>query len=163
MKKVLLTAAVILCFAAGSMAQGRFSVGAELALPSGDFADVSGLGFGVSARYESPINDNLSWMGTAGYLSFSEKDNLGFKLGLIPIMGGVKYYFTESFNGFYGCAELGLVIATGDGDGNEFAFAPSVGYHLGSLDFSAKYQIVSAEFVDFNWIGVRVAYVLGGN
>lgn len=168
MKKILLTAVAILCFAAGSMAQGRFSVGAELALPSGDWSDAVGLGIGGSVRYEAPINDNLSWLATAGYISFTEKDDSGFKFGMLPLQGGLKYYFTESFNGFYAGADLGFHIAFVKFDflgeeisdnSTEFSFAPSAGYHLGSLDISARYQIIS----DANYIGFRVAYVLGGN
>ncbi len=167
MKKILLTVAAITCISVASFAQGRFSVGGELALPSGDWADFVGIGFGGSVRYESPINDNLSWMGTAGYVTFAEKDNSGLTFSMIPIHGGVKYYFTESFSGFYAGGEIGVTIAKATVDisgtsvsasDSEVSFAPSVGYHLGSIDLSARYQIIT----DANFIGVRIAYVIGG-
>jgi hypothetical protein len=163
MKKVILSLAVICIAGASAFAQGRFSVGAEVALPQGDWSDFVGVGIGGSVRYESAINDNLSWMGTAGYISFAEKDDSGLKFSMIPVQAGLKYYFNESFNGFYGAAELGITFAKAEFAGvsasdSEFGFAPSVGYHLGNIDISARYQIIS----DANYLGFRVAYVFGG-
>jgi hypothetical protein len=167
MKKILLTFAAVACLSIASFAQGRFSVGAELALPQGDFGDGFGTGFGASVRYESPINDNISWMGTIGYIAFGEKDNSGVTLSQIPIMAGAKYYFTESFGGFYAGAELGLSMGKvkfdgGDDSSTDFGFAPQVGYHLGVIDISARYLIVSYDGDDANSVGLRVAYVFGG-
>lgn len=164
------------------MAQGRISVGAELALPQGDWNDFIATGFGATVRYEAPINDNISWMGTAGFLAFGEKDDSGAKATVIPVNAGAKYYFNgESFTGFYGGAELGLNFATVkvesevpvgfDPDTFEpiydsrevkdsetkFGFAPQIGYHLPSIDISLRYAIIE----DMNYLGFRVAYVLG--
>jgi hypothetical protein len=160
---LLLTAALVIFSVASSFAQGRFSIGANLALPQGDISDYYGIGFGADVRYESPINDNLSWMATAGYLAFGEKDDSGVKLSVIPINAGLKYYFTESFNGFYAGAELGFNIAKAKFDGGsvsetEFGFAPQIGYHLANFDFALRYAIIdNADFV-----GLRAAYVFGG-
>lgn len=163
---VLMTFALCTFVAVSSMAQGRFSVGAELALPQGDWNDFIGTGFGASVRYEAPINDNLSWMGTAGFLTFGEKDDSGLKATIIPINAGLKYYFNgESFAGFYGGAELGLNFASFKVDGgesdseSEFGFAPQIGYHLPNIDISLRYAIIS----DADYLGLRVAYVFGGN
>lgn len=167
---LLLTAALVIFSVASSFAQGRFSIGAELALPSGDFGDAVGTGFGASVRYEAPINDNLSWMATAGFITFGKKDiggGVDVSASLIPINAGLKYYFTESFNGFYAGAELGInlvkVKAEFDGDSQsasetEFGFAPQIGYHLAKFDFAVRYAIVS----DADYIGLRAAYVFGG-
>ena len=166
---LLLTAALVIFSVASSFAQGRFSIGAELALPSGDFGDAVGTGFGASVRYEAPINDNLSWMGTAGFLTFGKKDVGGIDISasIIPINAGLKYYFTESFNGFYAGAELGINLVKvkaefgGESDSEsstEFGFAPQVGYHLANFDFAVRYAIVS----DADYIGLRAAYVFGG-
>lgn len=170
MKKVLLTVFAIACISAASFAQGRFSIGAEAALPMGDFGDVVGFGIGGTVRYESPINDNLSWMATAGFISYGKKDiggGIDASATQIPIQGGVKYYFTESFNGFYAGGEVGVHMTkvkvsggglSADASSTDVSFAPSLGYHLGSIDISARYQIVS----DADYLGIRVAYVLGG-
>ncbi|HYG17486.1 MAG TPA: outer membrane beta-barrel protein [Ohtaekwangia sp.] len=168
LKTILLVAfALVTLSATSSLAQGRFSVGPELALPMGDFGDVSGVGFGASVRYEGAINENLNWMGTVGFLTFSEKDDFGVKISQIPIQAGIKYYFTESYSGFYAGAELGFHIVKAKVDvfgesmstsETEFGFAPQVGYHLANIDIALRYQIVS----DADYVGVRLAYVFGG-
>lgn len=165
MKKVVITLFIAFC-ATASFAQGRFSVGPELAIPQGDWADVYAFGIGASVRYESPITDNLSWMGTVGTTSFllkSEFSDADISTLLIPINAGLKYYFTESFTGFYGGIEAGINIAMVSFDGeseseSRFGFAPQLGYHLGAVDIAARYQIIE----DANYIGLRVAYVFGG-
>jgi hypothetical protein len=171
MKKLLLSIVAVIALSSASFAQGRFSIGPELALPMGDFGDGAGIGFGGTLRYEGTINDNLNWMGTAGYLTFGEKDNSGLKVSMIPVQAGVKYYFTESFSGFYGGAELGVHLVkskieteifgvpySASVSSTEFSFAPSLGYHLGAVDIALRYQIVA----DANYLGVRLAYVFGG-
>lgn len=172
MKKIFFTIAAITCISLASFSQGRFSIGAELALPMGDWDEALGIGFGGSVRYESAINDNINWMGTAGFLTFGEKDDSGATVTQIPIFGGAKYYFTESFSGFYAGAELGVSFnkvkvdlgSSGEFEDSstDFGFAPQVGYHLGSFDISARYLIMQTADEDTNSIGFRIAYVLGG-
>lgn len=157
-------------------AQGRFSGGLELGLPVGSFGDIANIGIGASGRYEAPIQDKLNWTGTVGFLSFGGKSVSGFSYGsstIIPIQGGIKYYLQESFNGFYVGGELGFSIASfstpsvvvfgqtisgGSVSSTKFSFAPGAGYHVGNLDFSARFQIVS----DLNYFNIRAAYVFGG-
>ncbi|TXI71621.1 MAG: porin family protein [Cyclobacteriaceae bacterium] len=172
MKKVVLTMFVACC-AVASFAQGRFSVGPEVALPMGDFADAVGLGIGGTVRYEAPISGNLNWTATAGFLSFMKETaetpfgDVETSATAIPIQGGIKYYFTESFNGFYAAGELGVHLykvkaelagESDDASETEFSFAPGVGYHLGSIDIAARYQIAG----DGDYLGFRIAYVFGG-
>ncbi len=167
------TCLIMVATASSSFAQGRFSIGANLGLPMGSFGDGVNTGFGGTVAYEAPINDKLNWTGTAGYLTFSVKGSTSgasASTNLIPILGGVKYYMTESFNGFYVSGQLGLTIAsisydltsvglgTGTNSETDFTIAPGVGYHLASIDIGASYQIIS----NANYVGLRVAYVFGG-
>jgi hypothetical protein len=172
MKKVIITLFIAFC-ASATFAQGRFSLGAEVALPMGDFGDAVGLGVGGTVRYEAPISGNLNWTVTAGFISFMKKtQDTGFgevesSATAIPIQGGVKYYFTESFSGFYAQGEVGVHMfkvkfdgdfGEGDASETEVSFAPGVGYHLGNIDVSARYQIAG----DGDYLGIRLAYVFGG-
>lgn len=164
-KKSLLVFAFSFFAVTGAFAQ--FSAGVDLNLPMGTFGDVAGLGFGASVRYDGAINDNLSWTAGLGYLSFSGKDYTipgfgtisGTSFGVLPIQGGVKYYFTESNAGFYGGLDIGMWIGTGTGSSSEFGFSPGVGYRVSSFDIGARYNIVS----NLNNLGFRIAYVLGGD
>lgn len=174
MKKLVVMLALIAGSVSFAAAQGRFSVGPEVAIPMGDFGDAVGLGIGASVRYEAPINENLSWMGTVGFISFAKKSiDTGFgdvdlSASIIPIQAGIKYYFTESFNGFYAGAEAGLNLLKAktsfDGESDsesetKFGFAPQIGYHISMIDISARYQVIA----DADYFGIRVAYVFGGN
>ncbi len=169
MKKLIFSLSfVVLSIGAAFSQDGKFSGGLELALPLGSAADAVGLGFGLTARYEAPIQDKLNWMATAGFITFGGKDYKFYNpftqtfetlssgsSTLIPIQGGVKYFFQESDNGFYGSGELGLFIGTGTGSSSKFGFSPGIGYRTGNLDFSARFNIIDT----FNNLGVRAAYI----
>lgn len=179
----------------GSSSDGRFSIGAEVGLPMGNFGDFSNVGFGGSVRYEMPLSgsDNIALTGTAGYLSFSAKNSdasAGFSesVSLVPIMVGGKYYFTEQQNGFYVAVALGVTIGTFketqpgtpavtyfgvvvypatpaetvSTSQTNFTFAQGVGYALSNWDFSVNYNDVTATGGSLAYLGLRVAYVLGG-
>ena len=189
MKKTLISIALVLglvCITNVSHAQnGRFSVGAEVGLPIGNFADATSLGVGGTLRYEYPVNDNLALMLTAGYLTFSGKTVGGFDLGswgMIPAQVGAKYYFTEMMNGLYGAIHLGIhslsyktpkftyidpftgTSVTLGGEtftSTDFSYAPEIGYHLANIDIGARYQMISTTGSTTSYLGVRVAYVFG--
>lgn len=189
MKKNLITKLCVVALATflstSAFAQnGRFSVGAELGLPMGDFGDATSLGFGGSLRYEHPLGDNMGLTLTAGYLMFSGKEIAGFELGdwgMIPAQVGIKYYFTEQQEGFYGMLELGIhsvsykaQIPTGFDlttgaityseetiSDTNLSYAPEIGYHLANVDLGLRYQLISTEGSTTSYLGVRLAYVFG--
>jgi hypothetical protein len=169
----------------GGDANGRFSVGLELALPSGTFGDQAGTGFGASVRYEMPMGSNLALMGTIGYLTFGGKTvdfgpggSFKYTESMIPIQVGAKYYFMEQQSGFYAALQLGITsfsvksditYPTGSGLPNisvsasttDLSYAPGIGYHLANIDLQASYQIVSTTGGSSSYIGIRAAYVFG--
>ncbi len=159
----------------------QFSAGLDLALPMGNFSDIASTGFGGSVRYDATISDKLGWSASIGYLSFSGKTynvgNVSIPFGTtsnIPVSGGVKYYFSEAGNGFYGAVDLSAnflstyvyTYNSGNGGGynlssvsqTNFGINPGIGYRLSNLDFSARYNAVG----DFSYLGIRAAYVFGG-
>ena len=170
MKKLILLTFLMMAGLTATFAQGKFSGGLELGFPTGTAADFVGVGFGLSGRYEATIQDKLNWIATAGFVTYSGKDFTyvnpftgqnqtisGGSSTLIPLQGGVKYYFQETDNGFYGSGELGLFIGTGTGSSSRFGFSPGIGYRTGHLDFSGRYNVVA----DFNTFGIRAAYIFG--
>jgi hypothetical protein len=172
--KFLLT--VLFAFALAP-AFSQFSAGLDIGLPNGSWSDGWGAGFGVSARYEKEIQDKLNWTASAGFVSFSGKSYttvVGYNpatfqpiygtqkfssVTVIPVTGGVKYYFQESNAGFYGAADLGFFIASGGGTSStKFGFSPGVGYRLEKFDFTFRFNAVS----DVNYLGLRAAYIFPG-
>jgi hypothetical protein len=169
---------VILLFLCSVVAfsQGRTSLGIEAGFPTGSGSDGVSTGIGGSLRYEGVATKNLTWLASAGYLYFSAKSVPGLtvsgSLSLIPIEAGVKYYPSETFNGFYFGADIGVVVGTANisatipGLGtfstsqsqNKFNFAPGIGYHFSAIDLTARYNVIS----DGSYFSVRAAIVFGG-
>ncbi|MBI1767479.1 MAG: hypothetical protein HY015_10185 [Bacteroidetes bacterium] len=143
----------------------QFSAGLDLAIPNGSWSDFWGTGFGASVRYEAPIQEKLNWTASAGFISFSGKSYNFGGFGsitapsetIIPVTGGVKYYFQKSNGGFYGAADLGFFIANNSA-GTKFGFSPGVGYRLEKFDFAFRFNAVS----DLNYLGLRAAYIFPG-
>jgi hypothetical protein len=170
MKLKLITLICIALLSVTAKAQnGRLSLGVELAMPVGNFADQSNLGVGGSLRYEHPLGDNFSFTGTAGVISFGGDEItsgvpnvLEYKYTttslMIPIQVGLKYYGTV-MEGFYGHVEAGVHIntfttktkVTLNGNTSEssntdsqtnFSAAPGIGYHLANFDIGVRYQMI---------------------
>jgi hypothetical protein len=181
MKKTLLRLTMVAALIGTSLISnaqdGRFSLGLELAMPMGDFADGASVGYGASARYEMPVGDNLGLTLTAGYLMFGGKDE-GPDYSMIPVQVGAKYYFNEQQAGLYLGVELGMhsfaytipavefngVVVSEEQTVTDtyFSYAPQVGYHLANIDLGLRYQIISSDGGSTSYLGLRAAYVFGG-
>lgn len=137
----------------------QFSLGADLAIPNGNWSTFYSTGFGISGRYEAPIAsvDKLNWTASAGFLSFSVKSPYtGNSWTIIPLTGGVKYYFQEADAGFYVAGDLGFYLGSGSGSSKtDFGFAPGIGYRVNTWDFTFRFNSNS----DFSYVGLRAAYV----
>ncbi|MBZ0205530.1 MAG: outer membrane beta-barrel protein [Flavobacteriales bacterium] len=173
MKKIALSV-IALAIAGSMMAQeNRFSLGAELGFPMGDFGDGVGIGIGGTLGFELPVGDNLGLMAQAGYMSFAGKDVsvtvLGVTAtsktdatGIIPIQVGAKYYVTDNQEGFYAGLLTGVHmtsvkvpeynLTTGASTGTKtetnsnFSLAPLVGYIIGeNIDIALRYQMIFAK------------------
>jgi hypothetical protein len=187
MKKTLFILLIsTLVYASASAQSPRFSLGAELAIPTGDFGDAVGVGYGLSLRYEGPIADQLAITADLGYLFFTGKDITFADTGgvnitqegettyLVPIQLGLKYYFMDQQDGFYAQLLAGahlyesqsIVINSNGIDVNKeskaaFSYAPAIGYHFGAADLGLRYQLVSTTGNTSSYLGFRIAYVFG--
>jgi hypothetical protein len=177
MKKVFLSLLAIGALTHGAAAQStnavnKISVGADLAIPTGDLSLISSLGYGGSINGEFNVAGSLNLTGSVGYLSFAYKKDIkeffeqsGAKLDNqagIPVKAGGKYYFGKFF---YGAAELGASFSTGEDSATAFVYAPSVGvsYPLANknaIDLGVRYESWSNEGTS-SFIGVRAAYSFG--
>jgi len=161
--RVLLVVCALFAFTA---AKAQFSAGLNLAFPTGSWSNGYSTGFGLDGRYEASIQKQLNWTASLGYTSFSGKTISGFTLTsihVIPLTGGIKYYFQESNKGFYGAADIGLYFYSASFGGatsstTRFGFAPGIGYRLEKLDFSFRYNSAG----DLSYAGLRAAYIFPG-
>ena len=184
MKKTIILFVAIVAIASLAPAQAKYFGGAnvELYMPSGNFADQAGIGFGGTAVFGKPINENISSYVKVGYIMWgAKKYDLGtykweYTWHLIPVKVGGKYYFGAGNMKPYGVLEVGYsvlgakvkseylnpwtnttITAEATASESRIGFAPGVGmeYKMGekmALDAQVRYELIS----DFNNIGIQV-------
>ena len=156
MKKLLLTLIILGtittgCFAqevttaaSGSSGSGgvKWNIGAEGALPIGDFSNVYSFIIGGSVKAEIPTATNTFLTLSAGYnlwmVKSGLKDLFGSSTGFIPLKAGVKYY---SDGKFFLEGQAGIVFSTESGGGHLFVFSPGIGYtFVGGFEAGVRYE-----------------------
>jgi hypothetical protein len=171
MKKLFLVLVAIALVASFASAQdiwgeGKMSVGvgAELALPMGDFGDLSGVGFGGAAAFQYGVTNDLLLTGTFAYTQFTAKETDWAKGNIVSIVAGGKYNLSgQAQPGLYALAQVGIGISGSDAPNSEsttnLAFAPGIGYQLNNLDFSVKYLVVDTDIISSSALVLNVSYV----
>lgn len=171
MKKLFLLTAIVGIFAFtnasaqkdAAMNGPKLGIGAEFALPIGNFGDATKIGFGGSLLYQHPVAPNLNLTANAGYLSFKNKDIVGGgTFGVIPVKVGARYFVAENF---YVNGELGAAFGTEKGSSTMFAYSPGVGVEFpvadkSSIDLGARYEGWSKNG-SLSFIGIRAAFNFG--
>ena len=84
------------------------AVDGALNIPTGDWADVSGMGIGALLEGKMAVGEKMNVTGRIGYIYGLGKERSGFDYswGHIPILAGIQYFPTELF---YLAAEAGFV------------------------------------------------------
>jgi hypothetical protein len=169
MKKLILSAAVILFMSAICIAQKdnsfKISVGPEFALTTGDFSNSHSFGFGGSAQIEIPVQDKLQGVAYGGIVFYNGKSNgVGSKnkgVTIIPVRVGVKYFLTP---GIYGGLQAGLGFLGNAATGTAFSYSPQIGYEFKTnngkaIDATLKYDAYSKNGT-LSSFGFRIGFVL---
>ena len=135
-----------------------FSLGAELGAATGNLNQAYSLAAGASAQADIAIDKDAAITINAGIIELiGKKINNNVKnrsIALIPLLVGVKYYFTPVV---YGSAQLGTTVFTNSGGGSRFTYVPGLGFKLDkNIDLLVKYTGLSDAGGIF---GARVAYV----
>lgn len=170
MKKLFVFAVLALGVAALAKGQNngdtRFSVGAELGVPTGSFANGWGFGVGASAQAEHFFQENVSGTGMAGFISYIGKSvggNLKNKsYNIIPLRVGARVYAGE---GFHAGAQIGVgFLSIGGNSATAFAYSPQIGYNFKTnngkaIDATLKYDGYTKNGT-FGALGIRIAFVL---
>ena len=131
-----------------------------LTMPTGDFGDVAGTGFGGGVGGMMPYNEQINLRGQVGYTYFGGKDletygvDWSWNWSLIPIWCLGEYMFDPAI---YGVGGLGLIMArssfeyddpilgsiSDDSSDTEFGFTFGAGYRMSEvLNLEARYSIV---------------------
>jgi len=140
----------------------KIGVGAMIGLPVGDLGDIASLAYGVDLLGEYAVDPSFGVTLSLGYVDFALKseyknalDALGIKakMGMIPVLVGGKYYFSEML---YGSAQVGISFSTQSDGGSAFTFAPGIGYKISNnFDLMLKYQSASKDGSSTSFLGLR--------
>ena len=167
MKKFYLFFAFVLILSSSLFAQRQgISIGGNVYLPVGDWAELASIGYGASTTYEHQLGRNIAGVISVAYISFSG-DEEGSSWLMIPALAGAKFYFSPKMD-WYITGLLGANFVTvettvagveGSASSTEFAFSANLGYELmlsekGALDISGGFQYIS----DLSYFGLRLAY-----
>lgn len=170
MKKLLLCTliagiSIFTCSAQTATPKTKFSFGIEGGVPVGNSASLYNFGIGGSVKAEIHAGQDLYVTLSGGYTNFPIKDEVRAQLapfgdlqksaGFIPVKVGLKYYIE---NGFFGEVQIGKTIATTDGAGSAFAYAPGFGYTFDSrYEIGLRYEGWRKDGSTFGQFGLRLA------
>ncbi len=189
MKKHLLLLSLAFGGSIGLHAQtNQLSLGVDLGLPMDPLSKEYTFIPGVSAGFELPLGTNMGLTLQAGYLIPQAKSDFTDVLSsasIIPVQAGLKYYFQEQQNGFYGHAQVGIHafsesfkaidvagIHVADAETRSetnLSWAIGAGYQLDKLDIGLRFNMIipgddaeaeGGETEAKSYIGLRVAYLL---
>lgn len=166
----------------------QISLGADVALPLGDFGDFYTLGIGPAAGFELPVGDNIGITAQLSYqilMPSSDFSDLVKSSSMIPAQVGLKYYFMDQQEGFYGHAMLGIhstsvttedqtitvlgqttTIEGSTESSSGFSWGIGLGYQLEKLDIGVRYNSISPDSDapdgtdPSTYIGLRLAYLI---
>jgi len=136
----------------------KFSLGAELGVPTGNLNTLYSIAVGATAQADIKIDKDAALTFNTGVIEYVGKKikntNLKYRSeALIPLLVGVKYYFTQML---YGSGQLGTSISTAQNGGSTFTYIPGVGYKFDEkIDLLVKYTGYSGDGGAF---GVRLGY-----
>ena len=176
MKKVLFAILVLLMVVSLTQAQEKgkmgVSVQAGIALPTGDFGDGYDMGFGGRGVFMYYLNQNMAITGTAGYFTWSGKDDFDATFSSIPVMAGIRYFMGQGNFKPYVSGQLGMYFSsfeytvnwfgtetTFDDSGSDFGIALGGGFLMPigktmNLDVSAEYDIIFTEGSSTSYLGI---------
>lgn len=152
-----------------AFAQSKITVGpgVELSIPTGDFADIAGLGVGISGRFQYSYEQNLGFVGTLGYVWWGGEDvgSIQYSASALQILVGPKMYFQKNF---YGLAEVGIYSVNSSIEGtaagipyeysdteSNFMLSIGVGYEYRAFEVEIKYFVVDPDATN---LALRAGY-----
>ncbi len=127
-------------------------------LPSGDFGDFAGNGFGGGVGVKAPHNEQINFRGEVGYIMFGGQDfgPYSYSYSMIPIVALAEYHFSYD-SPFYGLGGLGLYMMRWNWEGeflgvavdtssssSEFGFTAGGGYSVNEkINIEGRFNIIS--------------------
>ena len=157
-------------------------------LPLGDFADLTSYGVGATVYIAHGVAKQVVLTGRTGFHFFGGKETSystilddgtqTIDFSLIPILGGVKYFFSEGDMRAYGGLEAGVFIQNASGEytsssgssgtveydtQTDVALVPQVGMQFRSgeamrIDTRVNFSNIFTEGSSTNWITFGIGF-----
>lgn len=171
MKKLCFIVASLVVFQMYSQAQkgdNKLMLGADVALPTGDFADLANVGGGIMGKLLFGISSSDQITATTGITFHGGKSidgipsDLKLTMRVIPILGGYRHNFNSLFIepqvgvGIFGATAKYMGESDSNSD-NGFAWAVGFGYTKNNFDTGIRYQSFEKDG-SLSLIGVHVGY-----
>lgn len=186
MKKLLLVLFVAVLAVAFTNAQSKMGVSVQggVFLPTGDFGDAAGTGFGGTGTFLYDLTPMLQITGSIGYATWGSKEDLPsgweWSFSAIPVQVGLRYALGKGNFLPYVAAETGINFisskvtveyfggtVTADESESKFGFAPGAGFLYKfnpktALDVTLKYNMIFTEGSSTTYLGINagVAFAL---
>lgn len=179
---------LFMIFFAGSFiyAQGKMGISVQggVFLPTGDFGDAAGTGFGGTGTFLYDLSPMFQVTGSVGYATWGSKEDLPagweYSFSSIPVQVGLRYAFGKGNFLPYVAAETGIHFLsskvtyeyfgqtfTSDDSESKFGFAPGAGFLYNfnpktGLDVTLKYNMIFTEGSTTTYLGINagVAFAL---
>lgn len=172
MKKILLVCLMATALTAASHAQPgsiHINAGADVALPVGNWSDNYQIGFGATAKGLYGISDDGQVGITVGYLHFGMKtgdtEGLSASLGVIPVLALYRHHFGNAYiEPQFGLSHSKATMSVasvgnfGGASSTSLAYAAGLGYLIGDIDLSLRYQGFSRNNSGTGFAALRAAY-----
>jgi hypothetical protein len=167
MKKLLTSAFLfVLLSCTGLMAQDKqikWSVSPGVAIPTGLYSILLGVGGEVELKGDYPISENVNLTGSLGVGIFSSKSlnfgggvsSSGKSMTFVPAIVGLDYKIKQLHVGI----GLGYANYTVEDSEGGFTFRPQVGFDVtNKILLNLKYTSTSTSFANVNYIGISPVF-----
>ncbi len=162
MRKIVFAMAALLLFSGSALALDMeaksFYAHGVFSLPTGDFGDFAGNGFGGGVGVKVPHSEQINFRGEVGYIMFGGQDfgAHSYSYSMIPILALAEYHFAYD-NPLYGLGGVGLYMMRWNWEGeilgiafdessssSEFGFAFGGGYGVNEkINIEGRFNIIS--------------------
>lgn len=126
MKKLLLSIALVAFTFAATAQDGKFNLGVNLGLPTGDVSDAYSFVGSIEANYLFDVSDEFQVGPSASYSHFFGEEGFG-DISFLPLAAAARFNASDEFT--LG-ADLGYAIGVSNAEGGEFYWRPMVGYDI---------------------------------
>ncbi|APG64394.1 hypothetical protein LPB136_03000 [Tenacibaculum todarodis] len=157
MKKLLLSIALVAFVFTATAQDGKFNLGVNLGLPTGDVSDAFSFAGSVEANYLFEVSDQFQVGPSASYSHFFGEEGFG-DISFLPLAAAARFNASEEFT--LG-ADLGYAVGINTGNQGGFYYRPMVGYNLNDkVMLQISYSGVSNDGATASSIGLGAMFAL---